>query len=177
MQLSHLPWRAPPATAIPGGKLEAEEARVRGSAPQTGASRPTTDQLAGAGRLPDATHHDTACTALRATAAFGDDISGLRRPPETQNFGATRRPLDLSLGEDSTQGRWGQKHLPAHSPRLDGLGRRPAPSWPSAKRSGSGAVPRNGTRQLREIAPAYLDTLVRVADGRASGRQGERDGG
>lgn len=115
-----------------------------------------------------AAHHGKARTVMRSTMPQGDDVFGLWSEPNALVLGDDHWPLDFSIAKDGADGRWEGDEFVMTGPGWTGLvADLLGPSRPE-ERSDAGAVPEGEPRHLGPFALAYLESLVRIADWRAS---------
>jgi CRISPR-associated endonuclease/helicase Cas3 len=116
-----------------------------------------------------ATHHGKVRTVLRSTTGEGD-VFGVRTDSDALVFGDESWPLDFSIAKDGAEGRWEDDEFVLTGHGWTGLVADLLGPWRAEDKGDAGVVPRAEPRHLGPLALAYLETLVRVADWRASER-------
>lgn len=115
-----------------------------------------------------AAHHGKARTVMRARTLKRDDVFGIRGEPDVIVIGDNQWPLDFSISKDGANGRWEGDEFVMTGPGWTGLVADLLGPWRPEERSNAGAVPMGEPRHLGPFALAYLESLVRIADWRAS---------
>ena len=116
-----------------------------------------------------AAHHGKVRTVLTSRTPAGEDVCGVKKT--TASLPWNEMPLDFSCAVDGASGRFSEDGLEFmfEAPGWTGLVADLLGAWESDAVSGiSGAVPAGEPRNLGPFALAYLETLVRCADERAS---------
>ena len=116
-----------------------------------------------------AAHHGKVRTVLTSRTPAGDDVCGVSK--STALLPWNEMPLDFSCAVDGASGRFSEDGLEFifEAPGWTGLVADLLGAWgPDAVSGASGAVPDGEPRNLGPFALAYLETLVRCADERAS---------
>ena len=118
-----------------------------------------------------AAHHGKVRTVLMSRTAAGEDVFGI--PKKTASLPWKEMPLDFACAVDGASGRFSEdgSAFIFDAPGWTGLVADLIGSWePDAerKRGVCGAVPDSEPRDLGPFTLAYLETLVRCADARAS---------
>ena len=116
-----------------------------------------------------AAHHGKVRTVLTSRSDGGEDVCGVPKTTDSLPWG--EMPLDFACGVDGASGRFsedGSKFF-FEAPGWTGLVSDLLGAWePKVLQSDSGAVPDGEGRSLGPFKLAYLETLVRCADERAS---------
>jgi CRISPR-associated endonuclease/helicase Cas3 len=116
-----------------------------------------------------AAHHGKVRTVLKAILPEGGDVFGVGRTPETLQFHGRSWPMDFSVAFDGADGEWTEDGFAVAGPGWTGIVADLLGPWRSeADIAWTGAVPRDEPRALGPFALAWLESLVRVADWRAS---------
>ena len=116
-----------------------------------------------------ATHHGKVRTVLTARTPTGEDVCGIART--TTSLPWESMPLDFECAFDGASGRFSQdgSEFIFETPGWTGLVNDLLGGWESnSVRGVNGAVPDSEPCSLGPFALAYLETLVRCADERAS---------
>ena len=116
-----------------------------------------------------AAHHGKVRTVLTSRSPAGEDVCGVSKT--TALLPWNEMPLDFSCAVDGASGRFSEDGLEFifEAPGWTGLVADLLGAWESDATPGvSGAVPDGEPRNLGPFALAYLETLVRCADERAS---------
>ena len=116
-----------------------------------------------------ASHHGKVRTVLNSRTPSGEDVCGLSHT--TALLPWNEMPLDFSCAVDGASGRFSTDELEFtfEAPGWTGLIADLLGSWEHDATPGvSGAVPESEPRSLGPFTLAYLETLVRCADERAS---------
>lgn len=116
-----------------------------------------------------AAHHGKVRTVLTSRTAAGEDVCGIRKTAALLPW--NEMPLDFSCAVDGASGRFSEDGLEFvfEAPGWTGLVADLLGGWERDAEEGiSGAVPDGEPRNLGPFALAYLETLVRCADERAS---------
>ncbi len=116
-----------------------------------------------------AAHHGKVRTVLTSRTPAGEDVCGVSKT--TALLPWNDMPLDFSCAVDGASGRFSEDGLEFvfEAPGWTGLVADLLGAWePDAAPGVSGAVPDGEPRNLGPFALAYLETLVRCADERAS---------
>ena len=116
-----------------------------------------------------AAHHGKVRTVLTSRTPAGEDVCGVSKA--TASLPWNEMPLDFSCAVDGASGRFSEDGLEFvfEAPGWTGLVADLLGAWePDAVPGVSGAVPDGEPRNLGPFALAYLETLVRCADERAS---------
>ena len=116
-----------------------------------------------------ATHHGKVRTALMSRTEIGEDVCGI--PKTTASIPWNDMPLDFACAVDGASGCFSDDGQAFHfaAPGWTGLVADLLGAWERDAVPGvSGAVPDDEPRNLGPFALAYLETLVRCADERAS---------
>ena len=116
-----------------------------------------------------AAHHGKVRTVLTSRSDGGEDVCGI--PKTTAALPWKERPLDFACAVDGASGRFSESgsEFIFEAPGWTGLVADLLGAWESDAVPGvSGAVPDGEPRNLGPFALAYLETLVRCADERAS---------
>jgi CRISPR-associated endonuclease/helicase Cas3 len=127
-----------------------------------------------------AAHHGKVRTVLRAISQEGGDVFGISQSPDALKFDGRDWPMHFSVAFDGAEGDWTENGFAFAGPGWTGLVADLLGPWrgePDA--TWTGAVPKDEPRALGPFALAWLETLVRVADWRASDRASQviRPGG
>jgi CRISPR-associated endonuclease/helicase Cas3 len=97
-------------------------------------------------------------------------VFGVGRVSETLHLDQRNWPMDFSVALDGADGEWTGDGFALAGPGWTGIIADLLGPWRGeADAAWIGAVPRNEPRALGPFALAWLETLVRVADWRASG--------
>lgn len=115
-----------------------------------------------------ATHHGKARTVLRSITGEGDDVFGIPSEPDTLVIDNNQWLLDFSIAKDGADGRWEGSEFVLTGYGWTGLVADLLGPWRPEEKSEVGIVPDSEPRHLGPFALAYLETLVRIADWRAS---------
>ncbi len=124
-----------------------------------------------------AAHHGKVRTVLTSRSDDGEDVCGVPKTTAALPWG--EMPLDFACGVDGASGRFSEdgSEFLFEAPGWTGLVGDLLGAWESDAVPGvSGAVPAAEPRNLGPFALAYLETLVRCADERASKAPGARTG-
>ena len=116
-----------------------------------------------------AAHHGKVRTVLVSRTAAGEDVWGVQKT--TALLPWNEMPLDFSCAVDGASGYFSEdrSEFVFEAPGWTGLVADLLGAWePDAEQGVSGAVPDGEPRNLGPFALAYLETLVRCADERAS---------
>ena len=116
-----------------------------------------------------AAHHGKVRTVLTSRTADGEDVCGI--PKNTSCLPWKEMPLDFACAVDGAAGRFSEdgSEFIFCAPGWTGLVADLLGAWEPWSASGvNGAVPDGEPRNLGPFALAYLETLVRCADARAS---------
>ena len=116
-----------------------------------------------------ATHHGKVRTVLTSRTDAGEDVCGI--PKTTTILPWNDMPLDFACAVDGASGRFSENGLEFifDAPGWTGLVADLLGAWePDAVPGVNGAVPDDEPRNLGPFALAFLETLVRCADERAS---------
>ncbi len=116
-----------------------------------------------------AAHHGKVRTVLTSRSDGGEDVCGI--PRTTVALPWREMPLDFACAVDGASGRFSEdgSEFILEAPGWTGLVADLLGAWESNAAPGvSGAVPDGEPRNLGPFALAYLETLVRCADERAS---------
>ena len=116
-----------------------------------------------------AAHHGKVRTVLTSRTPAGDDVCGVSKT--TALLPWNEMPLDFACAVDGASGRFSEDGLEFifEAPGWTGLVADLLGAWePDAVSGVSGAVPDGESRNLGPFTLAYLETLVRCADERAS---------
>ena len=116
-----------------------------------------------------AAHHGKVRTVLTSRSDGGEDVCGI--PKTTAALPWKEMPLDFGCAVDGASGRFSEDgtEFIFEAPGWTGLVADLLGAWESDAAPGvSGAVPDGEPRNLGPFALAYLETLVRCADERAS---------
>ena len=122
-----------------------------------------------------AAHHGKVRTVLTSRSDSGEDVCGISRT--TAALPWQDMPLDFACAMDGASGRFSEdgSEFIFEAPGWTGLVADLLGGWESdAVPGASGAVPDGEPRNLGPFALAYLETLVRCADERASGMPSAR---
>lgn len=116
-----------------------------------------------------AAHHGKVRTVLKAISPEGGDVFGVGRTPETLQFDGQDWPMDFSVALDGSDGEWTDDGFAIAGPGWTGIVADLLGPWRGeADAAWTGAVPQDEPRALGPFALAWLESLVRVADWRAS---------
>ena len=116
-----------------------------------------------------AAHHGKVRTVLRSRTTAGEDVFGIQKT--TTSLPWKEMPLDFGCAVDGASGRFSEdgSEFVFEAPGWTGLVADLLGTWePDAQPGVSDAVPAGEPRNLGPFALAYLETLVRCADERAS---------
>ena len=116
-----------------------------------------------------AAHHGKVRTVLTSRTVAGEDVCGI--PKTTALLPWNEMPLDFSCAVDGASGRFSNdgSEFIFEAPGWTGLVADLLGAWePDATPGVNSAVPEGEPRNLGPFALAYLETLVRCADARAS---------
>ena len=116
-----------------------------------------------------AAHHGKVRTILTSRTDVGEDVCGVSKT--TASLPWNEMPLDFSCAVDGASGRFSEdgSEFTFEAPGWTGLVADLLGAWePGAVPGISGAVPEGEPRNLGPFGLAYLETLVRCADERAS---------
>ena len=116
-----------------------------------------------------AAHHGKVRTVLTSRTPAGEDVCGVSKT--TALLPWNEMPLDFACAVDGASGRFSEDGLEFifEAPGWTGLVADLLGAWePDAVSGVSGAVPDGESRNLGPFTLAYLETLVRCADERAS---------
>ena len=117
-----------------------------------------------------AAHHGKVRTVLTSRTTAGEDVCGIGKTTDPLPW--NEMPLDFECAVDGASGRFSEdgSEFIFEAPGWTGLVADLLGTWePDGQPPGvSGAVPRSEPRNLGPFALAYLETLVRCADARAS---------
>ena len=122
-----------------------------------------------------AAHHGKVRTVLTSRTPSGEDVCGVSKTTALLSW--NEMPLDFSCAVDGASGRFSEGGLGFifEAPGWTGLVADLLGAWePGATPGVSGAVPDGEPRNLGPFKLAYLETLVRCADERASRSPGDK---
>ncbi len=116
-----------------------------------------------------AAHHGKVRTVLKAISREGGDVFGVGRTPETLRFDDRDWPMEFSVALDGSDGEWIEDGFAVAGPGWTGIVADLLGPWRGGfDAAWTGAVPWDEPRALGPFALAWLESLVRVADWRAS---------
>lgn len=116
-----------------------------------------------------AAHHGKVRTVLRAIWSEGGDVFGVGRSSDALQLDGRSWPMDFSVALDGAEGEWTEDGFVLSGPGWTGLVADLLGPWRGkADAAWTGAVPKDEPGALGPFALAWLETLVRIADWRAS---------
>lgn len=118
-----------------------------------------------------AAHHGKVRTVLRSRKAIGRDVYGVPSDSLVIELGENTWPMDFGVAADGMRGTWTDTGFESDGGGWTGLVADLLGPWsPDGEPWDTGMVPENEPRRLGPFALAYLESLVRIADWRASDR-------